>query len=201
MPDVVVSEQAVSGAKIGPNALIQTVRALREMASEVQVIAVLRQCNQEYLLHQPVAEMVDEQLFAALVQTLVNQLGVDQAHQILQSSGQLTADYLLHHRIPRPFQMLLGLLPHRLALKLLLAAIGRHAWTFAGSGSFHYTVGRRSQLVVTSPIQPAEAVCGFYGGTFDHLIRVLIDAEARLNTTVSVQAGQSRCFYKVCLRA
>lgn len=182
-------------AKIGPNSLTQTVRALRESYDEAQVAAILRPCGLEYLLHQTVTEMVDEESFAALVTVLADQLGPEQAQRVLHRSGQLTAGYLLQHRIPRPFQWLLKPLPHRLALKLLLAAISRHAWTFAGSGSFRYEVGQTPQLTVTTHIHPAEAVCGFYGGTFAHLIRVLIDGRAQMETTASWQGGQACCVY------
>lgn len=184
-------------AKIGPNSLTQTVRALRETYDEAQVAAILGQCGLEYLLNQTVTEMVDEQAFAALVTALANQLGPDQAHRVLQRSGQLTAVYLLQHRIPRPFQWLLRPLPHRLALKLLLAAISRHAWTFVGSGSFRYDVGQTSQLTVTTHIRPAEAICGFYGGTFAHLIRVLIDGRAQMETVALWLDEQSYCVYSI----
>ncbi|HMR68571.1 MAG TPA: bacteriochlorophyll 4-vinyl reductase [Anaerolineae bacterium] len=188
---------AVSQPKIGPNALTQTVRALSEMCSEAQVAAILRQCGQEYLLHEPVTKMVDEQAFADLVATLTGQLGLAQAQHVLWRSGHLTAMYLLRHRIPRPFQWLLKPLPPRLGLRLLLAAISRHAWTFVGSGSFDYNVGRSSQLTVTTSIRPVEAVCRFYGGTFAHLIRVLINDRAQLETTVSSQEGQPCCIYTI----
>lgn len=184
-------------ARIGPNSLTQTVRALRETYDEVQVASILRQCGLEYLLHQTVTEMVDETLFAGLVMALADQLGPEQARQVLQRSGQLTAGYLLQHRIPRPFQWLLKLLPHRPALKLLLTAISRHAWTFVGSGNFRYDVGQTSQLTVTTHIRPAEAVCGFYGGTFAHLIRVLIDGRVQMETVALWLDEQSYCVYSI----
>ena len=55
-----------------------------------------------------------------------------------------TGDYLLAHRIPKPVQALLKRLPAPLAARVLLAAITRHAWTFAGSGRFeaHRPAGR-----------------------------------------------------------
>lgn len=194
MPNEAALLEPTVGAKIGPNALTQTVRALREVMSESQLADLLQQCNQEFLLHEAVAEMVDERAFGALVETLAAELGVEQARQVLYRSGQLTAGYLLRHRIPRPFQWLLRPLPHRPALKLLLMAISQHAWTFVGSGDFRYNVDRTTRLTVATPIRPAEAVCGFYGGTFAHLIQVLINAQARLETSVSRQDG---CVYLI----
>ncbi|MCB0153430.1 MAG: bacteriochlorophyll 4-vinyl reductase [Anaerolineae bacterium] len=204
LPRAGLAEQPVDkgvGAKIGPNALIQTVCALRETISEQDIVAILRQAKQEYLLNETVTGMVDEGAFAELVAALVAQLGLAQARQVLWRSGELTAGYLLQHRIPQPFQWLLRPLPNRLALKLLLWAISKHAWTFAGSGSFQYEVSQQARLTVTSPIRPAEAVCGFYGGTFAHLIRVLIDTQAQVETKVSASDGWARCIYLIQYRA
>lgn len=181
--------------RIGPNALIQTVRALQEQYNEATLLAILQQSGQEYLLHRDPAGMVQEQEFAALVTALAAQLGVSAARAILHRSGQLTAAYLLHYRIPRPFQRLLKPLPQRLALKLLLWAISKNAWTFAGSGHFAYKVGKTSRLTVTSHIQPVAAACGFYGGTFEHLIHVLINPKAIMQMEVLMNGGQPYCVY------
>lgn len=204
LPKAGLAEQPVDegvGAKIGPNALIQTVRSLRETVSDRQLMTILHQAKQEYLLHETVTGMVDERAFAELVAALAAQLGLAQARQVLWRAGELTAGYLLQHRIPQPFQWLLRPLPNRLALKLLLLAISKHAWTFAGSGSFQYEVGQQARLTVTSPIRPGEAVCGFYGGTFAHLIRVLIDTQAQVETKVSASDGWARCIYLIQYRA
>lgn len=190
-----VSHAAAGPARIGPNSLIQTVRALQERYPAATIAAILQQSGQAYLLHHDPEAMVQEQEFAALVQALADQLGVSAARAVLHRSGQLTAAYLLQYRIPRPFQRLLKLLPHRLALKLLLFAISKNAWTFAGSGHFSYQVGKTSRLTVTGHIQPLEAVCGFYGGTFEHLIHVLIHAKAIMQTEVSMTGGQTYCVY------
>lgn len=62
--------------------------------------------------------------------------------------GRLTASYLLANRIPKPAQIVLGLLPARIGLKLLLKAIGGHAWTFAGVGTFSDRFGRLLTLAI-----------------------------------------------------
>ncbi len=198
MPEVNDHVNGVSQqAKIGPNALTQTVRALREVGDEAQLVAVLRQCGQEYLLQETITEMVDEQAFADLVTALTKQLGLSQAQQVLQRSGQLTADYLLVHRIPRLFQWLLRVMPRRMRLKLLLVAISGHAWTFVGSGNFQYDISDTPQLSVVTQLHPAEAVCSFYRGTFNQLFRKLIDARAQLEMTIVYQDGRANCVYSI----
>ena len=196
-----VAAPTASPAKIGPNALIQTVRALREQTSDAKIAAILRQCQQEALLVEEPSAMVDEQLFETLVGAVSDQLGVELAQQILWRSGVLTALYLLENRIPRPFQHLLRPLPPRPALALLLAAIRQHAWTFVGSGQFTYRVWRTPQLTVATHIQPIDAVCGFYGGTFEHLFRTLVATQTRVVTTTSISnrepAGKASCIYTI----
>lgn len=193
----VMKQAGVAAARIGPNALIQSVNALREQYDAARIQSILHQCSQEALLVSLPTTMVAEQAFAGLVVALADQLGVAEAHKILWRAGQLTAGYLLQHRIPRPFQWLLRPLPHRSALQLLLLAVGKHAWTFVGSGQFSYVVGKTPELTVLTRLYPGEAVCGFYGGTFDHLIHVLIATQAQTKVTTSLTAGQTTCVYAI----
>lgn len=195
MPDASIVNAAP--ARIGPNALIQTVRALRECCDNDHLHTILDMHQQAYLLERNPADMVKEEEFSQLVESVSRHLGNPTAHDILKASGQYTADYLLAHRIPAFFQALLKVLPRRLALRALLKAIGMHAWTFAGSGTFSYHVGQRSELIVTSPIQPGEAVSGFYGGTFAHLIHTLIDPDAHIEMTLSHSSSNTCCTYIV----
>ncbi len=164
-------------------------RALREHLGDEQAHQLLQEGGQGYLIeHQPTA-MVDEKAFTALVAALVFALGLAQAQQVLTRSGQLTALYLLQHRIPQFFQRLLKLLPRPLALACLLFIISKHAWTFAGSGAFRYQLGKVTRLTVTSNIHPVAAVYGFYGGTFAQLIHTLIDPKAVMQFVAPSPAG------------
>ncbi len=184
-------------ARIGPNALIQTVRALQEICGRAEATAILERGQQAHLIDYTPTDMVPEADFQALVLLLTTHLGVEQATHVLRLSGQYTAHYLLHHRIPRPFQQLLKVLPRRLALALLLFAIRKNAWTFVGSGTFTYRVGQETQLTIVSGIHSNGAVCGFYGGTFATLIQQIIDAQARVQATRSQGGEDSRCEYVV----
>lgn len=192
MPSAVMHSVASSEtvARIGPNALIQTVKVLREGGDAVRV---LERAGRLDLLDEVPEHMVDEREFATLVRVMVDEVGVVQTRNYLHRSGELTAAYLLKHRIPVSFQHLLTfrLVPRRTALRLLLFAISKHAWTFVGSGTFTYKVGQPSQLMVESAIHPTDAVSGFYGGTFEFLIHTLVDAGAEMHTSTS----SARCTY------
>lgn len=184
-------------ARIGPNAIIQTVQALKECYGPDQAAALLQPGGQAWLLDYHPTEMIDEQLFRDLVLLLVEQIGVADANHILQRSGQYTARYLLQHRIPGPFQRLLKLLPRRLALALLLVAISKHAWTFVGSGTFTYSLGRPPQLTIASGIQSRGAIAGFYAGTFETLLQSLIDAQTHVVPVAAQADGDNRCIYDI----
>lgn len=180
------------GARIGPNSLIQTVAALRARYGDEQAAAVLRRGKQAHLLDELPTHMVPEQEFTDLATALAVQLGLEESYAILHQAGRLTGDYLLAHRIPGFFQRGLRLLPPHPALALFCVAIGKHAWTFVGSGGFHYTGGRVPCLEVESSIRPVAVVQGFYGGAFARLIQAIIDPNAQI-IAQPLRADQPAC--------
>ena len=124
---------AIDEARIGPNAVLQTLYALREQAGEAVADAVARQAS----LPDPLPPgMIPEVWFVRVVGATRRALGRDEAERVLRRSGALTADYVATHRIPAPFKIVLRWLPTRWSLPLLLFAFRRHAWTFAGASAF-----------------------------------------------------------------
>ena len=120
-------------ALIGPNAVIQTLEALRALegpglADRLAEIADLPE-------REP-ATMVPEAWFVRLVAALRRELPAARAERVLAHSGAATARYVASNRIPSFLRALLRVLPARLAIPLLLAAFRRHAWTFAGQSRF-----------------------------------------------------------------
>lgn len=191
--------QTTAPARMGPNAIIQTVLALHDRFGEPQARTLLVQSGQsQWAAHLP-EEMIDEAAFHTLVQALVAQVGAEQTAQILHDAGQRTADYLLAHRIPRFFQRLVRMLPRRVGLWLLLQAITQHAWTFVGSGQFRFRVSQQPtlQLRITYPSVPV--VASFYGGTFTRLIHALIDQRAMVSASTSQDTGSIDCLYTLNL--
>lgn len=186
-----------TNARIGPNAIIQTVAALKEQYGATRAAELLQQGGQGHLVDYLPTTMVEEREFRELVLLLTTQLGIPATSDMLYRSGQQTAHYLLQHRIPRPFQRLLKVLPKRPALRLLLFAISKHAWTFAGSGTFTYTLGKTPQLTIASGIASGGAVCGFYRGTFETLVQTLVAPPAQVEPTACQRDGDNRCIYAI----
>ncbi len=191
----VAADPARHERNIGPNALIQTARALVALHGEAAALPLLVGAGEAEVLAHPPQEMVAEARFNRLVTTLAAALGPAEADRVLRRAGELTGDYLLQHRIPAGFQWLLRRLPTDMALRLLLGAIGSHAWTFSGSGHFHYAVlggGRVALTIDDCPacrgVVAARPICGFYAGTFEHLFHRLVDPAITV-----VEAGCHAC--------
>jgi divinyl protochlorophyllide a 8-vinyl-reductase len=160
--------------RIGPNAVIQTMRALAELEDPKVVDTVRRAAA----LPDPLPEgMIPERWFVRLVDVIRAQLPAPHADAVLQRSGKYTADYVRAHRIPRPVQVTLQFLPQRLAVPLLLSAFSRHAWTFAGSGQFRVE-GRYPGTIVlehgpTCRSHPSTDHSGaYYEAAFEGLLRL-----------------------------
>jgi hypothetical protein len=127
------SANTTAEARIGPNAVLQTLGALEDaeghkMARRLHVLAAIPPT--------PTDAMIPEAHFVALVAAVRETLPPARAEAVLAESGRRTAAYVSAHRIPGFAHTVLAGLPTRLALPALLSAIGQHAWTFAGAGVF-----------------------------------------------------------------
>jgi divinyl protochlorophyllide a 8-vinyl-reductase len=121
---------------------------------------------------------------------------------VAHSAGLRTADYLLAHRIPKPVQALLKRLPATWAARLLLSAIRRHAWTFAGSGVFTARAGRPTVLTLRSNplckgVASAVPACDFYAATFERLFRTLVHRDARAVEVACEACGDAECRFEL----
>jgi divinyl protochlorophyllide a 8-vinyl-reductase len=146
--------------------------------------------------------MILEAEFHALVELLTLRLGPDRAGAILYRSGEHTADYVFDHCIPAIFRALLGRLPAPLGLRLLLPEIGKHAWTFAGSGTFSFGLGQTLWLGIGIPEGPdtsdiAAVLCRYYCGAFTHLLRHLVSRRIELREIACQARGDRACVYRI----
>jgi divinyl protochlorophyllide a 8-vinyl-reductase len=166
---------------IGPNAITRIAQALgadggkptRDSGLAERVFAA---AGLSHLLAAPPEAMVDERHVLALHLALVAVLGEARACAVSAQAGRLTGDYLLAHRIPRAAQAALRLMPARLALRILCAAIGKHAWTFAGSGRFAVRPGRSFALALeTTPLAAAGPVSlAYFEATFQRVFAAML---------------------------
>jgi divinyl protochlorophyllide a 8-vinyl-reductase len=193
---------AAGAGRIGPNAITRVAEVLPALLGEAGTRALFEAAALGGYLSQPPDGMVDETEVARLHRVLRQQLGPAVAGQVARSAGRRTADYLLARRIPRPVQWLLQRLPATLAARVLLRAIGRHAWTFAGSGQFDAVAGRPCVLTIRdNPLcrgvasdQPA---CDFYSATFERLFQVLVHPAVQVVETQCEARGDPVCRFEL----
>jgi divinyl protochlorophyllide a 8-vinyl-reductase len=191
-----------TAGRIGPNAIIRVAEALRERLGEDATADIFRGAGlATYLRAAPDAMVVEEEV-ARLQAQLRAALGATLAAEISRDAGVRTGDYLLAHRIPRVAQVILKLLPPGLAATILARAIGKHAWTFAGTGTFLFQAGRPFRLAIAGcplcrEIEAEGPACDYYAATFERIFRVLVSRRARVTETACIAAGGDACRFRV----
>lgn len=192
----------VAGGRIGPNAIIRVAEVLRDTCGADGAFAVFAAAGISHHLETPPAAMVDEREVTLLHRALRAALGTARAREVGAEAGRRTADYLLAHRIPRRVQWLLRHLPAGLAAQVLIGAIGRHAWTFAGSGRFGVVQWSPLRLqIVGNPLcrelRGTEPVCDYYSATFERLFRVLVHAGTTAREIACESTGAPACVFEL----
>lgn len=163
-------------ARIGPNAVTRLAQALRERFDEDLTQRVFLRAGAADLLSHPPDDMVDERRVSALFVALRELLDDEATSAVAARAGELTADYLLANRIPALVQRLLRVLPIRISAAILLQAIARNAWTFAGSGRFDSHAGRICRIVIVDdPIGLPDGA--WHRQVFERLFRQLVCAQ------------------------
>lgn len=188
-------------ARIGPNALIQTAAVLCARFGDAEAGDVLMAATGRTIERLP-SDMVHEGEVNSLMAELRKRYGHELAASILHESGERTAAYLLANRIPAAAQWVIRMLPRMLGTRLLLSAVGRHAWTFAGSGRFSYIVGSPTTLcfgdcAICRGRSDAAPVCDYYAATFETLFRKLVNSHTRVREVECCAAGGSVCRFVI----
>ncbi len=184
-----------SEARIGPNSVLQLVQVLDSNLGLAARQQLLLESGLSAL--PPDSGLMPEGPAARLHQTL-RQRYPEAAGRLAQVAGEHTGDYILAHRIPQLAQRLLRSLPRRLATRLLANAIGKHAWTFAGSGEFRVLQGRPLTFeLYDNPIVRGEkadsALCAWHAAVFQRLFNALISPEIRCTETHCCALGAPAC--------
>jgi divinyl protochlorophyllide a 8-vinyl-reductase len=168
---------STDGARLGPNSVTQTLRALRELEGAETAQRIVAQAG---LPAQLPPGMIPEGWFLSLLQAVRTALPVARAEAVLRLSGRYTAAYVAQNRIPAPFRGLLRLLPARAAVPLLLFAFRQHAWTFAGSGLYRHAGGYPGVLLFdrcltcrpTAQVAQGSLGGAWYEAAFEGLLRL-----------------------------
>ncbi len=189
-------------ALIGPNAITQVADALERRLGRIPARELLHSVGLGGYADAPPSQMVDEREVIALHAAVRDRLPATDAREVARDAGLATGDYLLAHRIPRPAQALLRLLPSVVSGRLLLAAITRHSWTFAGSGTFAARGVRPIVITIGDcPLcrgtQAAAPVCGYYSACFTRLFARLVHPHARAREIACIAEGAGECRFDI----
>ena len=190
---------------IGPNAITRLAQALTTHLGSPQCRRIFELAGVDSYLDKPPLQMVKASDVAALHRALVDSLGYRAAAGISLEAGRLTGDYLLAHRIPQKAQWLLRMLPRALAARILVRAIARHAWTFAGAGTFSYSFQSKLTLRLTnSPVcrnlRSDTPACHYFAGTFERVFGAMLGPRLRVIETECEAAGAQACVFSVSWR-
>lgn len=196
--------EAKNSGTIGPNAILQPVSLLEAGVGCACAHAWAAEAfdSDRYV---PPEAPIDERIVGRMHAIVNDRLGYADGASLLRQAGDGTAAYLLRHRIPQPFQRLERRLPASIALRLLAFIIGRHAWTFVGSGDFRFVSGNTPAFEVRNcPIcrsrRTASPCCDFYAGTFAGLVRALVSAAATVREVECEARGQGCCRFEIDLK-
>jgi divinyl protochlorophyllide a 8-vinyl-reductase len=189
-------------ARIGPNAITRVAEALQARAGESAAVSVFSRAGLLGHLSQPPQHMVDEADVLSLHKALRATLGTEEAELVAADAGRRTGDYLLAHRIPRLAQIVLKMLPAPLAARALLAAVGKHSWTFAGSGTFAVEFGPPLLLTLRNNplcrgVSLPEPCCMFYAATFERLFKELVHPLTKVAEISCEACGDDCCRFDV----
>jgi divinyl protochlorophyllide a 8-vinyl-reductase len=183
---------------VGPNAVIQLARALKEGPGPEAAQDIFAAAGCQDLLAHPPSEMVDERIPAQLCETLWQKLPDAIARRVAEDAGRRTGRYILENRIPSLVQKILRRLPPPIALRLLTIAIGRNAWTFAGSGPCR--VRPRNPAVIEIARNPVRMPdCIWHQAVFAELFGELVAGDVLVRHPQCCRSGSNVCRFEVVL--
>lgn len=178
--------------RIGSDAVLQTLDALSEVGGVHLVQRIVDVAGLRYVVDQTLPDMVPQSVFSALVQSIEDMLPRSQVDLVAVKSGRKTGAILLEQYIPDMAQKLLRTLPKRVAGPLLLHALEKHAWTFAGSASVHHIDGPPLKLVIGSNPM-ANWGCLWQCALLETVFRHVISPDARIWQMACCASDSTKC--------
>jgi divinyl protochlorophyllide a 8-vinyl-reductase len=146
-------------------------------------------------LARPPSSMIPQEEAARLHGVVARRLPRETAARIAADAGRRTAAYIMANRIPLPARLVLRALPARIAAPLLLDAIARHAWTFAGSA--RVSTGRAPLALVLAANPLATPGCPWHQAVLEHLFETLAGRRLSVRHTACCATGAPACRFEI----
>jgi divinyl protochlorophyllide a 8-vinyl-reductase len=194
--------RAETAGRIGPNAAIQLIAALRRRGEDEALEQLFARAGRKAWLDAPPQRMILAREAAGLHVGLRRLLPRARAEAALREAGALTAQYLLDHRIPPWAQFALKRLPTRFSARLLLRAIAAHAWTFVGDGRFEAQGGGEAEArIYENPLcenlRAQAPACVWHETVLQTLFHALVSKSARVRETECRARGDMCCRFSI----
>lgn len=173
-----------ASARIGPNAILQLLPVIADRLGADRVAPLMAAAD---MAREPDGRSMVPEADCVRLHRVVRSSEPALSPRLLAEAGWRTGDYILAHRIPKPAQAILRLLPVGLAARLLARAISRHAWTFTGSGRFravtpwHFEIAQNPFVLGETADHP---LCDWHAAVFERLYRALVDERCRCREDV-----------------
>jgi len=200
LPAIDLAAGPIVRGLVGPNAVTQLQCVLDTRFTPTTTREVFAGAGFARLVDDPPEDMIDAAVPAALFSALWQRFP-SMAPEIAWQAGLRTGEYILANRIPAPVRWLLKALPASAASPLLLGAIQRHAWTFAGEGTCEIRkarAGKPAEISIrNNPLAMPE--CAWHRGVFTALFRSLVCPGARIEHTDCEHEGAPACRFLVHL--
>ncbi len=178
----------------------QTLRALERLEGASLSTEVRCACD---LPTKAPDHLIPEARFVEVIDQLRERLPRERSEEVLGWGGALTAEYVARHRIGGAAKWLLRALPPRASLPLLLRAIRRHAWTFAGAGRFDFEGPFPGTLILEDAptcrrAQAGGHLCSYYQAAFEGLLSLAAPG-IQVRETECQALGADRCRFSITL--
>jgi divinyl protochlorophyllide a 8-vinyl-reductase len=190
---------ATDAARVGPNAILQYLPVLQEHIGSTGLDGFL---EVEQLADVPDGSTMIEEAEAARFHRAVRRAFPGAAPMLARRAGTRTAEYIIAHRIPAPARAVLATLPRPLAEKMLCRSIAKHAWTFAGSGTFR-AQGRSTITfeILGNPIVGGERadqpICHWHTAVFERLFSRLVGGDYEVTEKQCCACGAPACRFEL----
>ena len=182
--------------RVGPNTIIQTATALHELVGGNAERSIFGAAGLTHYLDHPPGAMVREGEAARLFGAILMNLDRSQSREVLAGAGKRTGRYILTHRIPQAAKTLISALPQGLGMRLLLTAIGKHSWTFAGTGQVTIERGWNPALTIArNPL--ATPGCPWHVATLEELFQSLVSPALKVHHTSCCAMGAGSCRFEI----
>lgn len=196
-----MDKSALTGALglVGPNAILQCREALEAQGGPGLARRIFAEAGLAAALDTPPDEMVPAEEARALHMAILHGLPPETARRVTCEAGRLTGEYILAHRIPPRARKALRVMPASLAGPILLSAIRRHSWTFAGEAEVRTRRGNPMVMeIFANPL--AQPGCPWHIAVLETLFRNLVSAFVWVEHRACCAEGAPACRFDIHLK-